>query len=171
VTTSSAECTLPPESASVAAARRFVEATCEDWHCEPAGWTATQLVSELATNAVLHARTVFTVQMHRDGEVLRVGVRDGSTVAPKVRGYGSESTTGRGLRLVESLSRAWGVEHSGDGKAVWFEVPSDVEQDVRTWDEADDDLDALLGRFAEPVDGPGSQARVPSAPPAVPRAA
>jgi anti-sigma regulatory factor (Ser/Thr protein kinase) len=165
VTTSSVERTLPPESASVAAARRFVEDTCEAWDCEPAGWTATQLVSELATNAVLHARTPFTVGLERVGDLLRVSVRDGSPLAPRVRTYGSESTTGRGLRLVETLARSWGVEPGTDGKAVWFELPADADEDVRPWDdEDDDDLDALLVRFAEPADGPGGSPRATLAP-------
>ena len=166
MTTSHAARTLPPESGSVAAARRFVEGTCEAWSCEAAGWTATQLVSELATNAVLHARTAFTVELTRDGTLLRLCVRDGSPAAPTVRTYGNESTTGRGLRLVESLSRAWGVERTADGKGVWFEVSTGGEQDVPSWDD-DEDLDALLGRFSDAAD----TAETPRARPTTARAA
>ena len=35
-------------------------------------------------------------------------------------------TSGRGLRIVDMLCSAWGVERDGVGKIVWFAVPSGV---------------------------------------------
>jgi hypothetical protein len=34
--------------------------------------------------------------------------------------------TGRGLRIVDTLSQTWGVTHSGRGKTVWFTLPHDA---------------------------------------------
>ena len=83
------------------------------------------VVSELVTNAVVHAATAFTVNLTRLDGVLTVTVADGSHVRPHqfppVDGF---STQGRGLRLVEALSSSWGVTDQAGGKAVWatFEV-------------------------------------------------
>lgn len=142
-------CTLPPEGASVAAARRHVERVLDGWGVEGTGWVCLQLISELATNAVLHARTPFTVELSRDHDVIRVCVQDGSPVRPGVRRYADDSTTGRGLRLVESMATDWGVERAGSGKTVWFEVHAVDRSTAHAWDDGDEvDLDALLSRYA-----------------------
>ena len=67
------------------------------------------------------------------------------------RSYGTDSTTGRGLRLVATLAAAWGVDRTLAGKTVWFEVPAagDTRTTVEPWD-ADRDLDALLAGFDDP---------------------
>ncbi len=80
------------------------------------------LVSELVTNAVLHARTAMTlvVRLRRTG--IRVEVHDTSHGAPVLRDYGDDAMTGRGLALVEELAESRGVERHGSGKAVWFEL-------------------------------------------------
>jgi hypothetical protein len=44
-------------------------------------------------------------------------------VMPKVKRSDKRSTVGRGLLIVEALSRAWGAERTGAGKVVWAEVP------------------------------------------------
>lgn len=140
--------TLPAEAASVSAARRHVELTLEAWGIAEAGWSSVQLVSELATNAVLHARSSFTVEVSRADDRLRVCVQDGSTVRPGVRRYAEDSTTGRGMRLVESLSSGWGVERLGIGKVVWFEIDLANRGTAHAWDDgAEVDLDALLASF------------------------
>jgi hypothetical protein len=105
---------------------------------------------------VLHARTEFTIGVSRSGETVRVRVRDFSVVLPRQREYGTDSTTGRGMRLVASISSAWGVEPEGGGKAVWFDLPAGGNQMlVPAWD--DIDVDALLASFedaASDTDGP-----------------
>ena len=83
------------------------------------------LVSELATNAVLHAQTPFAVEVTRTDQVVRVSVSDCSDTAPALRRYSSTAGTGRGLAMVAQLSCDWGT---GGGvrpyaKTVWFEVP------------------------------------------------
>ena len=83
-------------------------------------------VSELVTNAVLHAHTPCTVSvLVQPGGGVRIAVADRSPVPVQERSFGLVATTGRGLRLVASVSTAWGVEvlpaGGGPGKSVRFE--------------------------------------------------
>lgn len=111
---------LPPMTESVPVARQFVRDALEGSDVDLD--TATLLVSEVVTNAVLHARSPVTVSVTSREDVARIEVSDGSPVPPRLHTFSSTSATGRGLRLVEQLSRDWGVELSTDGKTVWFEV-------------------------------------------------
>lgn len=117
-------CRLPPSPDSVGAARRAVRATLHDWRLDGVADTATLLVSELATNVLLHARTEFEVRIARRNGAVHVVVLDASDRRPARRRYGLDAGTGRGLGLVETLSSSWGVD-VGDGpwaKAVWFQL-------------------------------------------------
>ncbi|GAB2450928.1 hypothetical protein GCM10027062_35000 [Nocardioides hungaricus] len=86
-------------------------------------------VSELVTNALLHATPPLTVRVRGTREHPRVEVHDGSTELPVLPGTqpGEEDdlllTFGRGLSIVARCSAAWGVEVEEDGKTVWF-VPA-----------------------------------------------
>jgi len=80
------------------------------------------LVSELVTNAVLHARSASRVTIERQGATLRISVFDTSPTRPRLRNYGPEAVTGRGLLLVDRISDRWGVEQVPTGKTVWFEI-------------------------------------------------
>jgi anti-sigma regulatory factor (Ser/Thr protein kinase) len=113
---------FPPEAASAARARRFVDATLRSWACDPLLDIATLLVSELVSNAVLHAGTVIHVVIRMNGELVRVEVHDANARNPIRKHYSSLATTGRGLLLVERMAHDWGVEHDTDGKHVWFEL-------------------------------------------------
>ena len=86
------------------------------------------LTSELATNAVLHARSGFRVRVRAGPDSVRVEVVNDEPELllamrePSARG-------GRGLRLVQELSLDWGVESTRDEKIVWFEVPTSRSDD------------------------------------------
>lgn len=110
------------DSRSVAAARRFVTDVLTRWHT-PLGDTAL-MVSELATNAVLHAGSPFVIDVHcSDAGVLRVEVSDTDPTPPVPElGLANESVRGRGLLLVTALARQWGYHMTSHGKTVWFEV-------------------------------------------------
>ena len=82
---------------------------------------AVLLTSELVSNAVLHARTPFEVEV-TGAETVRVVVRDGSPDPPEVANPGPDETGGRGLLLVHSLATRWGYEVTPTGKSVWFEL-------------------------------------------------
>ena len=117
-----ASTTLAAEPESAAEARRFTVDVLRQWGVADLIDTATLLVSELVTNAVLHARSKIVVRVDVDGHRLRVEVRDDTANTPQVRPYGAHATTGRGLLLVETLATRWGFKPQGAGKAVWFEL-------------------------------------------------
>jgi anti-sigma regulatory factor (Ser/Thr protein kinase) len=84
--------------------------------------TAELLISELASNAVRHARTPFEVQVWAGPAGLRAEVVDGSVDLPVLGDWGADADRGRGLRILDSLASAWGVERRAGAKAVWFEL-------------------------------------------------
>jgi anti-sigma regulatory factor (Ser/Thr protein kinase) len=157
-----AEADFEPRPDCVQAARQFVRRTLDEWGAQDAEWAAGQVVSELATNAVLHARTPFTLILSLDAQDLLVRVRDGSARSPLMRHFGDEATTGRGLALVAQLSREWGVDREGRGKVVWSAI------DVRSAalsgeDELDVDIDSLLEGFEDDFDAADGERAVGSA--------
>ena len=98
-----------------------------DWDLEQLVDTVQLLTSELATNAVLHARTRFAVVVSRTSACLRVDVLDGSSVPARSRRPSVTAGTGRGVAMVERLASQWGptpeTELEGFAKGVYFTVP------------------------------------------------
>ena len=80
------------------------------------------VVSELATNAMVHAQTPFMVILQAlDGSV-RLEVQDGSQAGPILVMARGLDTGGRGVAIVNALSRDWGViANLSGGKSVWAE--------------------------------------------------
>lgn len=118
-----ARLTLPAKATSPAQARAFLAETLTGWGTE-AGDDAILVVSELVTNALLHARTPMTLTLGDEGpDAVRIAVDDGSPQPPQERRFSVESGTGRGLRLLDSLAAEWGVERHDGGKTVWCVVP------------------------------------------------
>jgi len=105
------------------AARRWVVARCAALHVDAGNVDLPLLVSELVTNACVHGAEPIRVHLDVGQARVRVEVEDGSPVMPEVKRPDGRSTVGRGLLIVESLSRAWGAERAGAGKVVWAEVP------------------------------------------------
>jgi anti-sigma regulatory factor (Ser/Thr protein kinase) len=85
-------------------------------------------MSELVTNAVLHARTPIHVRVRAVGSGVRIEVEDGNPYLPPVQAARPEdllsnaSMTGRGLALVAAVCDGWGSESTGMGKVTWAEV-------------------------------------------------
>jgi anti-sigma regulatory factor (Ser/Thr protein kinase) len=115
---------LPPEPSSAGMARRFVASSLVA--SVEVAELAVLLVSELASNAVLHARTPFELVVDDDGQRLRVEVHDDSPDLPTLRDYVAESVTGRGLHMVAASADNWGFEACDRGKCVWFELAQDA---------------------------------------------
>jgi anti-sigma regulatory factor (Ser/Thr protein kinase) len=85
--------------------------------------TATLLVSELVSNAVIHARTVITICATLDHKRVRVDVTDGDpTRGPAVLRAADDAEQGRGIGILEALAAAWGTDRSATSKTVWFEI-------------------------------------------------
>ena len=162
---------LPAEDRSVRAARHFLDEELERWQQQDLQWTAELLLSELATNAVLHAGTEFTVALLLlpDGAV-RIEVVDRVRRVPRERRYDAEATTGRGIALVVHLSCAVGVDKQADGKVVWCELeaePDRVSEGCGPTAPGVVDLDALLGADYDGLPGLGTAPATAASPPNV----
>ncbi len=116
---------LAPEPASVGRARRLIETAMTATGGDDLVDVATLLVSEVVTNAVLHAGTEIRLRYRPNGTGARIEVFDRSRLLPGVRHYDPEAVTGRGLGLVAALATSWGVRPEEDGKTLWFELGDD----------------------------------------------
>ncbi|MGH9114202.1 MAG: ATP-binding protein [Acidimicrobiales bacterium] len=108
---------------AVTEARRFVTAVLADTPPDTRD-AAEMMVSELATNAVVHTDSEFSVAVERSADQLRVEVTDAGAGWPVMRPVDPGSISGRGLHTVELLSEQWGVEAptGAPGKTVWFSM-------------------------------------------------
>jgi anti-sigma regulatory factor (Ser/Thr protein kinase) len=109
---------FPFDPRSVPGARHFVRDALRRCPQETIE-VAELMVSELATNCIRHAGTGFDLSV-RTGEEIRVEVTDVGHGTPRVLTPSPEEPSGRGLRIVEGLSRSWGVCSRPEGKTVWF---------------------------------------------------
>lgn len=117
---------LPPRAASPGEARSLVRSALREWSLEEFSERAELAVSELVTNALVHAATEVSVDVRLEAGRLRVEVRDGSRRRPVLREHPSTSGTGRGLRMVAEVTDDWGAEVRRGGKVVWFEIGADA---------------------------------------------
>jgi MEDS: MEthanogen/methylotroph, DcmR Sensory domain len=102
-----------------AAARHFAVATLNVWGAGDLAGDVALVVTELAANAIVHARSAFTVILSVHDEVLRVSVRDAVPLA----GAGLRAAPLHGLAVVDALASRWGVESLGNaGKTVWVDL-------------------------------------------------
>jgi hypothetical protein len=116
--------TLAAEPVSASRARAFVTRHLSEHRLlhlvDPVRLTA----SELATNALVHARTRFTLTLEEQNDIVLLSVRDGSTELAVKPVHDSLDISGRGLRIVALLSLDWGVSVDTDGaKTVWVSFP------------------------------------------------
>ncbi|MFE0178903.1 ATP-binding protein [Streptomyces sp. NPDC059002] len=111
--------------ASVPAARHHAEATLQDWRLAELAAPVALVVSELATNAVVHAKGIgefFELTLRRREGVLVVEVSDSCRWRmPEIAkpSPGADHVAGRGLLVVDAITQAWGVRPREEGKTVW----------------------------------------------------
>ena len=113
---------LAPHPLAPTAARQLVEAACRAWRLPTVLDNALVVTSELVSNAVEHAGTELDVTLTRRPDRLRLSVRDRASDPPLVMApadVAGIAQRGRGLAVVEALTRAWGYEPAEDGKSVW----------------------------------------------------
>lgn len=127
--------TLPSDPASVTTARRYVCALLQEWGLprdDPAADTVRLIVSELATNAVLHTyglSPTFTVDVRLErGEQLHIGVTDSHPRWPRRLPGAVQQDNGRGMVIIRHLTAESGgglhVTPTDDGgKTVWIMLP------------------------------------------------
>ncbi|WP_030910137.1 ATP-binding protein [Streptomyces sp. NRRL F-5126] len=111
-------------------ARRLVHLATNVWGIHAVRDAAEIVVSELLTNAVLHARrdTVRVTVTRLSDDRIRIAVVDLSKVRPQIRCASSTEESGRGLGIVAALSGGrWGVDPLAWGKRVWAELSAEGE--------------------------------------------
>lgn len=111
---------------SVQDARRWIGELCRELGRDDLAETAELGVSELVTNAILHATPPLSVRLRGTRDHPRVEVFDGSHQPPEPNPKMTEddellSTIGRGLGILAMCSDAWGADIHPRGKVVWFE--------------------------------------------------
>ena len=110
---------LAPHPTAPRAARDLVSRALVDWRLSQQIPDTCLVISELVTNAIIHAGTDIDVTVAEHRRSVRVAVRDHSHVLPVER-HGRSDEHGRGLGIVAELASAWGVlPHSDGGKVVW----------------------------------------------------
>lgn len=111
---------LPTAVGSPAAARAFTADTLAAWQVADLADDACLVVSELVENAILHGHSTARLRLELRRGLLTVAVRDGSSEAPTRLEPGSALTGGRGMILVDSISKVWGSTPTWNGgKVVW----------------------------------------------------
>ena len=113
--------TLASQATSAAQARRFVRHHLDANHLGAVVDDVELVASELATNAMQHAGTPFHLTLQAFDHTLRLTVSDGSRSGPVRLMAGTLDIGGRGLEIVDLLSRDWGFLEDGAGKSVWVE--------------------------------------------------
>ncbi len=115
---------LPAHPASAGLARRLVSETLMGSGIpDDVADSAQLLVSEVVTNAIVHARSDVGLTVSVSGGEVRVEVSDHSPHVPAPRAHDHSAITGRGLELVSALADSFGVRIVDDtGKVVWFTV-------------------------------------------------
>src|SRR4051812_17326564 len=114
--------TLPATVRSVPTARHFAVDALHALGHDDVDEVAALLVSEVATNAVVHARSPMRVSVWCNHGHPRVEVRDDDPTLPREVEPDPFATGGRGMLLVHGLASSWGVNCSDRGKTVWFEL-------------------------------------------------
>lgn len=104
-------------------AREFVTAHVQaDLAGTEALSTARLVVSELVTNAVNASEHRLEVDIDLHRRCLVLGVTDDGPGAPRQQDLAPLQPQGRGLLIVDALSRRWGTVPHRRGKRVWAEL-------------------------------------------------
>ena len=113
---------VPAEPAACRDARLALRRFLDPLLPEAVVQDAVLVLHELVANGVDHARTPMRLAARvRDGSV-RVTVRDGSVVPGREQPYGTAARRGRGLQIVATVARCWGVRRNRAGKTTWAEI-------------------------------------------------
>lgn len=115
---------VPATSRGPAAARQVVAALLPAWGLADLCSDAELVVSELVTNAYLHAPGTdsFELELVRRTNGVRMTLADGVSVRPIIAELGHEHPTGRGMVIVAQLATGWGAEDHHGGKRVWVDI-------------------------------------------------
>lgn len=123
---------LPAEATSPGRARTWTRQVLTRWALPPDLMDSAVLgVSELVSNAILHARSGARVELDLDDSRLLVLVTDrGSHAVPTRQDVDITANRGRGLAVIDLLCDAWAVEQTARGTTVWFELAREPASDA-----------------------------------------
>ncbi len=123
---------FPPAPETAAAAREFIHDTLLSWGAPEPFDDVILLVSELVTNAVVHARSALEVAVRRIDGCIEVMVTDsapdravpqaGPLRIETAPAGGDRRQGGLGLALASAIASSWGVSYGREDKAVWFRI-------------------------------------------------
>jgi hypothetical protein len=106
-----------------AVARHFAVGALRDWGAGDLVDDAALVVTELAANAIVHARSGFTIVLSARGDLVQISVRDATPLPGAERGAALVPARLHGLGVVDALASSWGVASLGSaGKTVWVEL-------------------------------------------------
>jgi len=114
-----AEVTLPETRSSAAAARQWLRDVVADDVSTQVLDDVVLVASELVTNAIVHAHSGVHVLVGPWNGGLQLEVTDGGPGMPSLPASTSTGVGGRGLRIVDDVTSAWGVRSSPTSKTVW----------------------------------------------------
>lgn len=100
-------------------ARHFLTGTLRQWGGDEVAGDAALVVTELATNAVVHAESAFTVALAMVDRGIRISVSD---TVPMAEGASLPADPGHGLGVIAAVSTGWGIRPTAEGKIVWAEL-------------------------------------------------
>jgi anti-sigma regulatory factor (Ser/Thr protein kinase) len=128
---------MAPIPEAVPAARRHVTSVLDERGLGALSETAALLTCELVSNAVKHgsagdagakrerAQQIVLTVRHEDSLLIEVWDPGSKGLHPRLQRAAPHDEVGRGLHLVDTLSRAWGhYAPAHGGRAVWCELPS-----------------------------------------------
>lgn len=140
---------FPVDLAAPSLAREFIGQTLRRWDLAELVHDSVLAVSEMLTNAVVHARTPIVATLCVADSIAEIAVTDRDPRAPRLRpprrdlladidalppgsenhvdprhpglrsGPSGSIAAGRGLIILDAISLSWGVTHHGGGKDVW----------------------------------------------------
>jgi anti-sigma regulatory factor (Ser/Thr protein kinase) len=119
-----AETVVHRPTGSAREARKFIAATLSRWGLDHLSRSTVLVGHELVANALRHGGPPASLRLSRGEDSVVIEVVDRGGGVPQVAEIDNNtSPSGRGLRIVTVLARAWGVRTHEEGKTVWAEIP------------------------------------------------
>ncbi|MFE9449425.1 SpoIIE family protein phosphatase [Streptomyces sp. NPDC006739] len=169
-----AHASLPGSPLAPGTARTLLRASFASWSergpaiADRLAEDAVVVVSELVTNAVVHAGTDVELDWRLEDDtgafVVEVGDQHPSRAPRDHGGEGSYEPPeyGRGLRLVAALAESWGVTYRRGAKTVWARLPAEGSA-ARTEHTPEHGLDIAEGLAPEPPSAAFERGHAPRA--------